>query len=113
MHGTVVDRDQFIAPHHPEPPASRCIPACVQGDAITIAEALLLSYRTRGLQHVSPALQDALQIPLLLRDACNHGQRAMAAATALGLAAGGHCFLYAHASMVRRFALHRQGTPGP
>lgn len=89
MHGTVVDRDQFVAPHHPEPPASQFIPTCVQGDAITIAEALVLSHRTHGLQHVPPAFQDALQVPLLLRDARNQGQRAMAAATAPGLAAGG------------------------
>ncbi len=88
MHGTVVDRDQFVAPHHPEPPASQRIPTCVQGDAIPIAEALVLAHRTHGLQHVSPAFQDALQVALLLRNARNHGQRAMAAATAPRFAAG-------------------------
>ena len=88
MHGTLRDRDQFVAPHHPEPPACRRIPTCIQGDAIAIAEATVLLHRAHGLQHLSPAFQDALQVLLLLRDARNQGQRAMAAATAVGLAAG-------------------------
>lgn len=88
MHGAVVDRDQLVAPHHPESPAGRCIPARVQGDSITIAEALVLLHRAHDLQHLFPAFQDALQVFLLLRDARNQGQRAMAAAAAVGLAAG-------------------------
>ncbi len=89
MHRALMNRDQFVAPHHPEPPAAGFVVACVQGHAIAIAETLVVARRTHGLQHVSPAFQDSLQVRLLLRDARGHGQRAMAAAAALGLAAGG------------------------
>ncbi len=72
MHRAVMDRDQFVAPHHSEPPAGRIVATCIQGDSIPIAEALRRRARNARAAHVSPAFQDALQVARLLRDARRH-----------------------------------------